>query len=467
MSPRLMTTQLQSSMGSPVEVASPQGTRVGYSFDSDETEPYAVHESRPWWQLLWGALFDRVHHGADPGGRVPNVTHAHCSCTADLHFRPRSDHQSDHECQRHVLSIDHTMGETLKHAALSSRQAYHARRSTPTRTTFSSRGRPRKDFCKREMEPDQRTTPPYDPWSVKTLFNASVQDIQLRPVICVVNAKYWRLQDTYLPTLQPMYYCSAIVVYGYGVHGDGKLVWKYPTAVGYLRALKTMNSTRQLLHRGNAVPVYAALGGAREDSANLSEAVSSNGGYLAAYVASEVVNTSTPWTGVNVDWDYPGDSCNRASSTRDLFFTLVQDLKTEGLNVMITVPPVQSRFSTYSLDQVAGKVDYIIIKTHTHTAPRSLFNVVRCSGDQSVAADVFNEALNMLSDFDRKSRLGYSISVATFADELALIQRMNLTYSDNMAMAPVAVFDVDLDDFYGRCGSGMSPLVRAIATGPG
>ncbi|KAL3243377.1 hypothetical protein MRX96_020590 [Rhipicephalus microplus] len=48
-----MTTQPQSSMGSPVEVVSPQGTQVGYSFDSDETEPYAVQEIRPWWQLLW------------------------------------------------------------------------------------------------------------------------------------------------------------------------------------------------------------------------------------------------------------------------------------------------------------------------------------------------------------------------------------------------------------------------------
>ncbi|KAH8034676.1 hypothetical protein HPB51_000318 [Rhipicephalus microplus] len=36
MSPPPMTTQPQSSMGSPVEVVSPQGTRVGYSFDSDE-----------------------------------------------------------------------------------------------------------------------------------------------------------------------------------------------------------------------------------------------------------------------------------------------------------------------------------------------------------------------------------------------------------------------------------------------
>ncbi|KAH7964350.1 hypothetical protein HPB51_027412 [Rhipicephalus microplus] len=51
-----------------------------------------------------------------------------------------------------------------------------------------------------------------------------------------------------------------------------------------------------------------------------------------------------------------------------------------------------------------------------------------------------------------------TVNVATFADERALQERMRLTYSNKMAMAPVAVFDIDLDDFNGTCGSGMSPL---------
>ncbi|KAL3200142.1 hypothetical protein MRX96_043623 [Rhipicephalus microplus] len=60
-----------------------------------------------------------------------------------------------------------------------------------------------------------------------------------------------------------------------------------------------------------------------------------------------------------------------------------------------------------------------------------------------------------------------TVNVATFADERALLERMRLTYSNKMAMAPVAVFDIDLDDFNGTCGSGMSPLIRAVATGRG
>ncbi|KAL3243372.1 hypothetical protein MRX96_020585 [Rhipicephalus microplus] len=165
-------------------------------------------------------------------------------------------------------------------------------------------------------------------------------------------------------------------------------------------------------------------------------------------------------------------------------------------------------------------VEYIIIKTHMHAEPRSLFHMVRCSGYQSVAADIFNEALNHAlhvapetflapvaqlgapvlgtSQWDRHTRQPgrtsyasvcqekpvirtpkhplclmvarqiaiHTLQVATFADERALKERMNLTYSDNMAVATVAVFDIDLDDFYGKCGRGMSPLIRAIATGP-
>ncbi|KAH6941292.1 hypothetical protein HPB50_015862 [Hyalomma asiaticum] len=83
----------------------------------------------------------------------------------------------------------------------------------------------------------------------------------------------------------------------------------------------------------------------------------------------------------------------------------------------------------------------------------SLRGVVRCSGDQNVAADALNEALKLPLSLIDKWRLGYSISVATFADELARMERMDRTYSDQMAVAPVALYDIDLDDFMGMCGN--------------
>ncbi|KAL1445685.1 hypothetical protein MTO96_044885 [Rhipicephalus appendiculatus] len=60
-----------------------------------------------------------------------------------------------------------------------------------------------------------------------------------------------------------------------------------------------------------------------------------------------------------------------------------------------------------------------------------------------------------------------TMHVVTFADERAIMERMNMTYADQMAMAPVAVYDIDLDDFTAKCGNVQSPLIRAVATGPG
>ncbi|KAH7939138.1 hypothetical protein HPB52_007179 [Rhipicephalus sanguineus] len=346
--------------------------------------------------------------------------------------------------------------------------------------------------------------------------------------------RYWRLQDTYLPALLPLYYCSAIVLYGYAIDDyKSVIVWKYPTAKRYVDAVRSMKVGRQLLHRGNDIPVYFAVGGAREDSANLSKVAANIMArqHLAEFVHREVKNLSPLWAGVNVDWNHPGDQCS-PGTTSNLFLDFIKELKNHNISVMISISPVKSRLTAYSLGTVAGMVDYIIIKTHTHVLSPSMFNVVRCSGDQSAADDVYTTALSALTTFEDKSRLGYSISVApetfiapaaqlgapvlgttqwdnhtrqpgrtsyasvcqkpvirthshplclmvarprdnhtvhvaTFSDERALMERMNLTYSNEMAMAPVAVFDIDLDDFTGTCGNGISPLIRAVATGPG
>ncbi|KAH7934818.1 hypothetical protein HPB52_001002 [Rhipicephalus sanguineus] len=428
-SPRHMKTQPLSSMESPVEVVSPQGPRVGYSFDSDESEPNADHESRSWWQLLWAlcSIFFITLI-------IPTVVFL-MSNTRTGHAPPTFTAAPGVTTSVNATYSQLTVPQTTTDLPRVTFDYYEDFLLPPGETV--------QDFCNREMEPDRSPpSPPTFNTSTPT-FKASRKDIQLRPVICVFDAKYWRLQDTYLPTHLPLYYCSAIVVYGYAVYAaNGAIVWKYPTAVRYLHALGHMKRRGQLLHRNNNITVYFTIGGGREDSANLSFAVGNSSilYQLAHSVHNELHDHSKPWKGVNVDWNYPGDQCNRATSTSNLFLRLMGEFRSFAL---------------------------IIIKTHTHMAPPSLFNVVRCSGVQSVAADVFNEALTNLTNMDDQMPLGYSISVATFADERALVERMNLTYSDNMAMAPVAVYDIDLDDFTGKCGKGMSPLIRAVATGPG
>ncbi|XP_075730780.1 chitinase-3-like protein 1 [Rhipicephalus microplus] len=405
----------------------------------------------------------------------------------------------------------------------------------PDEGFFLQPGETIQDFCSKEMEPDERPPAPSAPVPTGKSLNTTTKDIQQRPVICVFNAKYWRLQDTYFPDFIPVHYCTAILWYGYAVDvKDGSIVWKYPSAKTYKNSLLVMLYNGQLSHRGNNISVYFALGGAREDNANLSLMVGNpeTRRRLVAYVWLELNNPFQPWTGVNVDWDYPGEPCNPGTGS-GAFVELINDLKRQFIDVIISVPPVKSRLHVYSLDKVIGLVDFIIIKTHMHTANPSMRDAVRCSGDHSDAADVFNAALSSLPKSDDDWRLGYSISVApetfvapaarlgvpvlgtapwdnqtrqpgrtsyasvcqekpvirtnshplclmvarqmenqnilvaTFSDERALMERMNLTYSSNMALAPVAVYDIDLDDFAGECGNGLSPLIRALATGPG
>ncbi|KAH6941663.1 hypothetical protein HPB50_021711 [Hyalomma asiaticum] len=506
-SPRHVKAQPRQSSESPLEVLSPQGARVGYSFDSSEPELSGVHQSRPWWQLLWALcsvvfitvfipmgvfLMPFTRAGRPPPtfsaivgvATVSNATSSPLTMSQTTAGLPRVTYDPD---EGFLLEPGETVG----------------------------------NFCKRHLAPDPSPKPPTTPLPTRMLLNSSSDDIQLRPVICVFDAKYWRLDETYLPTLIPLQYCSAIAVHGYAVNvANVAVVWKYPTAKRYLDALATLKSTRQLLHRSNSIKVYFTLGGAREDSANLSLAAEQDlvRLQLARAVSRELQDTTKPWGGVNVEWNYPGDPCNRATNTSGLFLRLIHELKSlHSVDVMISVSPVKSRMSGYSLELAAKLCDYVIIKTHTHTAPPSLRRVVRCSGDQSVAADVFNEALKLpLSPID-KSRLGYSISVApetfmapaaelgapvlgsihwdnhtrqpgrtsyasvclerpvirsrshpqclivarqygsqnvgvaTFADEQAMMERMNRTYSDQMAMAPVGVYDIDLDDFAGMC----------------
>ncbi|KAH6941299.1 hypothetical protein HPB50_016070 [Hyalomma asiaticum] len=517
--PRHVKAEPRQSLGSPVEVVSPQGLRVGYSFDSTEPELYGVHQSRPWWQLLWTlcsivfitvfipmVVFLMPHTRA---GRPP-PTFSAITRVATL---------------SNVTSSPLTMSQTT--AGLP-RLTYD-----PDEGFLLEPGETVGNFCQRHMAPDLSPKPPTTALPTMML-NSSSNDIQLRSVICVFDAKYWRLQEEYLPTLIPLQYCTAIAVYGYAINAaSGEIVWKYPTAKRYLDALATLKSTRQLLHRNSSIKVYFTLGGAREDSANFSFVAAHDVPrlQLVQSVNREVHDTTKPWGGVNVDWNYPGDPCNQGTNTSSLFVRLIQELKSYAVDVMISVPPVKSRMSGYSLDLVANYCDYIIIKTHTHTAPPSLRGVVRCSGDQNVAADVFNEALKLPWSLIDKWRLGYSISVApetfrapaaqlgapvlgaiqwnyhtrqpgrtsyasvclerpvirsrshpqclivarhygsqnvhvaTFADEQAMMERMNRSYSDQMAIAPVAVYDIDLDDFTGMCGNGMSPLIRAVAIG--
>lgn len=55
------------------------------------------------------------------------------------------------------------------------------------------------------------------------------------------------------------------------------------------------------------------------------------------------------------------------------------------------------------------------------------------------------------------------VLVSAFAGPDELRSRLRSAYDQGFGDTPVAVFDIDLDDFLGRCGEGMSPLLRTLA----
>ncbi|XP_070387981.1 uncharacterized protein [Dermacentor albipictus] len=447
MSPHLTQTQ------SPLEIVSPQGSRVGYSFDSDETHGHH-QRGRPCWQLLWMLL------------SVAFITLLIPLIVFLLPYTRTGRRPPNLDVTRvfsKVILTSSTWPATQMTTPGLPRETYD-----PEENLLLPPGETMQQYCSRKIGPwSIPKLPHYLPGANITLAPRP-KDVQLRPVICVFNAKYRRSDELYLLYYLPVDYCSEIVVYSYAVHGtSGAITWKYQSLRNYTDVLLQLKTNGRLMHRTNNITVYFTVGGEREDSANLS-LVAANDSLLHnfATIATDHALSNTLWEGINVDWNYPGDPCSRPVYTRDLFFKLLTRLNDTGLRLIVTVPPVKSRLSRYSLDKMVSAVDYVIIKTHTHTASPSLRNVVRCSGDQSVAADVFNAALSTFNMTD-KANLGYSISVATFADESALQQRMNRTYADQMGMAPVAVFDIDLDDVFGKCTGVKSPRIRAVATGPG
>ncbi|KAH6941535.1 hypothetical protein HPB50_019266 [Hyalomma asiaticum] len=329
---------------------------------SSATRPelYGVHQSRPWWQLLWTLcsivfitvfipmvvfLMPYTRAGRPPPtfsaitrvATLSNVTSSPLTMSQTTAGLPRLTYDSD---EGFLLEPGETVG----------------------------------NFCQRHMAPDLSPKPPTTALPTMML-NSSSNDIQLRSVICVFDAKYWRLQEEYLPTLIPLQYCTAIAVYGYAINAaSGEIVWKYPTAKRYLDALATLKSTRQLLHRNSSIKVYFTLGGAREDSANFS--------FVAAHDVPRLQLVQ---------------SVNR------------EELKSYAVDVMISVTPVKSRMSGYSLDLVANYCDYIIIKTHTHTASPIAARCRQVQRRPKRRRRRLQRGAQVAVVPDRKWRLGYSI----------------------------------------------------------
>ncbi|XP_075730898.1 uncharacterized protein LOC142774423 [Rhipicephalus microplus] len=284
-SPRHLKGQPRPNARQPVEVVSPYQPRVASSIDSDESQSYAGLQNSRWWQLLW-MLSSTVFITA----LIPMVVF--------LTFFTRPG--------RAFPTSMVIPGVATRVTGASSPFTIPQTSAGLPRVTFDpdegflrQPGETIQDFCSKEIELDERPPAPWAPVPTGMSLNTTTKDIQQRPVICVFNAKYWRLQDTYIADFIPVHYCTAILWYGYAVDvKNGSIVWKYPIAKTYKNSLLVMRYNGQLLHRGNNISVYFALGGAREDNANLSLMVG-NPGTRRQFVESvwlELNNSFKPWT---------------------------------------------------------------------------------------------------------------------------------------------------------------------------
>ncbi|KAH7976366.1 hypothetical protein HPB52_012766 [Rhipicephalus sanguineus] len=268
------------------------------------------------------------------------------------------------------------------------------------------------EFCEARWDRDVRL-PPSTPLPSTPRFVKNTTELQQRIVFCNLDIKYWRSIEPYLPSLLPTSYCTVVVVAGYAIRAsDSSIVWKYPGGERYLHTLQTMSANRQLNGRAGRVPIYVTVGGDREDSKNFS------------------ITVNTVYT-------------RRNFALRLESFTMWQVApETFSAQVSQLGAPSSgpSRWDNYTLQP--GKAHYTsvcrqpVIRTPEH--PECLM---------------------------AERRVGlYNVSVATFSDPDALRSRVRKSYLDGMGMAPLMVYDIDLDDYQGLCGFGMSPLIRVLAT---
>ncbi|KAL1418378.1 hypothetical protein MTO96_005749 [Rhipicephalus appendiculatus] len=378
------------------------------------------------------------------------------------------------------------------------------------------------EFCSERMDTVSRTLPlTYPP---TPLFVENTPAIQYRQVFCVFDVRHWRSEEPYTPYLLPFSYCEAIILTGYGVNGaTGSLLEKDNSLTTFARTLQNI----QPLHGSHKTFVYVTLGGDRVDSANLSQ-VASDRRARGVLVGELSRNLPQLWQGVHLDWNYPGDKCSKDASAGARYFSeLLNDLLNARMSVIVSVPPLEDRMRWYDLNKHMRGIRYVIIKTHTLRYP----DLVSCSGERTYAAQAYNEIrktfdpvfwwklaysvsvapetftaqtaalgayssgpsawdtytqqpgkahfatvckLDKIRTPDHPECLMASrpadnenLYVATFSDEAALMQRMSQSYDDGMGVAPVVVYDVDMDDYLGNCSGAatMSPLVRALASG--
>ncbi|KAL1457298.1 hypothetical protein MTO96_027697 [Rhipicephalus appendiculatus] len=346
-----------------------------------------------------------------------------------------------------------------------------------------------------------------------------------RPVICVLQNKHFRQQFFYRAAFVPFEYCTYVVLQFFHVTKTNP---SYRTShdAAFLRSVVSASRkrTKKMHGQSDDVPVLLGLGVDESDSSRFHHMVVAD--TVEVFVRAAMVHVNMDrLNGVHVNWLYPGDRCGDAADKAGLVdilqkFRSLLPLPDYTLTVAVTT---QSATKNYDLQGMLDVVDYIVVH-----APDSRNTIACHFNRTAVVAAMyrFSKTTDLSRKFCYAMRLSASTFLAhspalgarahgrgrelrasnatgkaarfelcdaswtvdragstkectlatkrepvdgmtltaTYETVQNLQHRFDLSYADGIGGQCVAVYDLELDDYIGRCKRGFSPHLKAIAT---
>ncbi|XP_077497950.1 putative chitinase 2 [Amblyomma americanum] len=382
-------------------------------------------------------------------------------------------------------------------------------------------------FCSQQLRPVNHTLPAAS--AAANAFRGDTSHYQYREIFCVFDTKYYRSADAvYLPLHIPYDFCSSLIYSSVAVFHEG-VQWRRPSLDSVFVPNLTDTGQSAMKHRGHPRPVYLTIGGEPEDSANFTKVFRNDERRARFAHAMADFMIDNKFAGLHLDWDYPHGTCGDRTDRTNLFrfAQMIRSLRPErflllsvrpervhlyGLEQLLPLllyvvvathkPPAGRRsFPTVQCsapgDVVATTMDRIRRYYDPTMWTRFIYSV-------AVGADTFTTEGSVglgapskgPSSFDyythqpRRTRydlvcqlprsrhvsdecsVGYAtiqgsvdVKVATFAGPKEIRTRLNRAYDLALGETPIVVYDIDLDDFQGKCpGNAQSPQIGAYAT---
>lgn len=345
-----------------------------------------------------------------------------------------------------------------------------------------------------------------------------------RPVICVLQNKHFRQQFFYQAAFTPFEYCTYVVLQFFHVTKTNP---SYRTShdADFLRSIVSASRkrTKKLRGQSDGVPILLGLGVDESDSSRFHHMVVAD--TVEVFVRAAMVHVDMDrLSGVHVNWLYPGGRCGDAADKTGLLdllqkFRSVLPLPAYTLTVAVST---QSAPKNYDLQGMLDVVDYIVVHApdsystiachfNRTAVTAAMYRFARTTGlsrkfcyAMRLSATTFlvhapelgarahgrgpelraSNAAGKAARFElcdaswtvdragstpectlvaKREPVEGKALIATYETVQNLQQRFDLGYADGIGGQCVAVYDLELDDYLGRCMQGFSPHLRVIA----